>query len=307
MEVYSTGSAIHTGSLPRIQVVNDFIAFIREANELLQKEIDLSPANQLVMGVISRLSQQLRSSYLPEEVQAVLSNEYIQTNQRQLQDKLSEAEFLTELSDSRQACDFHGTVMDIAKRLPNWPIYIALVGQELSTLRRLTEQGSHEPIVFVGSGPMPLSPIILHLLGDVEVVCVEMNPAAYEASRALLEHMNVGTKVTVVLDNGSSFDYGSYNRIFVASLVRNKRAVLERISRTSANPLVAVRTAEGMKQIMYEAIDEPELINQGWRILGRTIPDEKLVINSTLFLERLTDLDAKSTKNARYTYLHSEC
>lgn len=286
---YSTGSVLPAGSLPRWQVVNDFIAFFREANELLQKEIDLSPANQLVTSIISRLSLQLRSRYLPEEVQAVLSNDYIRLNRRHLRDKLSEAEFLTELSDSRQVCNSRNSVLDVVKRLTYWNTYMALVGQELSILRQcIGEDRSRErsPVVFVGSGPMPLSPIILHLLSDADVICVEKDAVAYEASCTLLDRMHVGPKVSVVLEDGSNFDYSPYSRIFVASLVRNKQAVLERISRTSADPLVAVRTAEGMKQIMYEAIEESQLRGLGWRILGRTIPDENLVINSTLFLKR---------------------
>lgn len=288
MEVYSAGSVLPEGSLPRWQVVEDFISFIREANELLQKEIDLSPANQLVTNVISRLFLQLRSRYLPEEVQAVLSSEYIQAHQRQLQDKLSEAEFLTELSDSRQACQTKDSVLDAVKSLPNWPVYIALVKRELDALRRFTDtsrQTERSPIVFVGSGPMPLSPMILHLFSGVEVVCLEKDIVAYEASRTLLEHMEFAAKVRVVLENGANFDYGSYNRIFVASLVRNKQAVLEQISRTASDSLIAMRTAEGMKQIMYEAIDEEDLRSQGWHIVGRTQPDEGLVINSTLFLK----------------------
>ncbi|WP_435164313.1 nicotianamine synthase family protein [Paenibacillus glycanilyticus] len=288
MEGYSTGTAASAGSLPRWQVVDDFIAFIREANELLQKEIDLSPANQLVTSVISRIFAQLRSRYLPEEVQAVLSNEYIQTHKRQLQDKLSEAEFLTELTDSRQAREAQDSGLDAVRNLPNWSVYIALVRKELDTLRGFTDPDSRleqAPVVFVGSGPMPLSPIIFYLLGDVEVVCLEKDAVAYEASCLLLEHIGLGSKVKVVLENGANYDYGPYKRIFVASLVRNKQAVLEQISRTASDPLVAMRTAEGMKQIMYEAIDEEVLENEGWHILGRTQPDEGLVINSTLFLK----------------------
>jgi hypothetical protein len=291
MEGNSTGSILLTGNEPMMQMVDNFIAFIREANELLQKELDLSPANQLVTNIISHLSIQLRSRYLPEEVQAVLSNEYIRMNQQKLQDKLSEAEFLVELSDSLHICKTEDSALDIVTRLPNWNIYMALVSQELSTFRRFIHQDSKtekSPIVFVGSGPMPLSPIILHLLGDVEVICLEMDSVAYEASSSLLEHMGLGTKVTVVMENGSEYDYSSYNRIFVASLVRNKRSVLEQISRTSPDPLVAIRTADGMRQIMYEAIDESQLNKQGWRILGRTCPEDNLVINSTLFLDRFT-------------------
>lgn len=288
MNVYSNGSFIHITTEPRVQMINSFIAFIREANELLQEETDLSPANQLVTNLISQLSLQLRYPYFPEEVQAVLSNEYVRMNQRKLQDKLSEAEFLVELSDSRDISSLEGTVLDIVTRLPNWNVYMALVSQELSTLRQFTPQDSQtekSPIVFVGSGPLPLSPIILHLFGDVEVICVEMDAVAYEASSTLLEHMGLGDKVTVVLGNGSDFDYRSYSRIFVASLVRNKQAVLEQIRHTSPDSLVAVRTAEGMRQMMYEAIDESQLSQEGWNILGRTRPDQNLVINSTLFLD----------------------
>ncbi|MBD2867083.1 nicotianamine synthase family protein [Paenibacillus arenilitoris] len=289
MEVDSTGSILLQDKTPRLQTVNEFIAFIREANELLGQQLDLSPANQLVTSIVNRLSLRLRSRYLPEEIEAVLSNEYIRGNQRSLQHRLSEAEFLVELSDSRRLCHSEDAGLAIVTRLPNWKVYMALVREELSILRRFIgqdDQPAKSPIVFVGSGPLPLSPIILHLFGDVEVICLEIDSAAYEASCALLERMGLSANITVLVENGSAFDYSAYSRIFVASLVRNKPAVLERIRRTSPNPLIAVRTAEGMRQIMYEAVDESQLNMQGWRIAARTRPDENLIINSTLFLDR---------------------
>ncbi|MCR8657549.1 nicotianamine synthase family protein [Paenibacillus endoradicis] len=292
MKVYPTSSTIHTVNASRIQMVDNLITFIREANELLQKELDLSPANQLVTRIISQLSLQLRSHYSPEEIQTVLSNDYIRMNQRNLQDKLSEAECLVELSDSRDICKSESSVLDILTKLPYWNIYKALVSQELTRLRQFIRedvQTEKLPIIFVGSGPMPLSPIILHLLGDVKIICLEMDSAAYDASCILLERLGLEDNVTVVMGNGSEFDYSSYRQIFVASLVRNKKEVLEQIIRTNSDPLVAVRTAEGMKKIMYESIDESQLNKQGWRILGRTCPEENLVINSTLFLERGTN------------------
>ncbi|WP_042159341.1 nicotianamine synthase family protein [Paenibacillus gorillae] len=292
METYSTSSIIHTTTEP-MQRVDDFIAFIRQANELLQTESDLSPDNSFVKSIISHLSLQLRSSYLPEEVQAVLSSAYIQLNQQSLQEKLSEAEFLTEISDCLYFCKCEAPGLDSVTRLPNWNIYMALVSQELSILRQIIQQDrksniEQSPVIFVGSGPMPLSSIILHLLGNMKVVCLEIDAVAYEASCTLLEHLGLSSKVTVVQGNGSEFDYSSFNRIFVASLVRNKPEVLEQIRRTSSDPLVAVRTAEGMRQIMYEAVDESQLDAMGWRVAGRTHPVENLVINSTLFLERMT-------------------
>lgn len=289
MESYSTSSTIHTVNAPRIQMVDNLITFICEANELLQKELDLSPANHIVKNIINRLSLQLRSHYLSEEIQSVLSNDYIRMNLGKLQHKLSEAEFLAELGDSRDICNSESSVLDALIKLPTWNIYGTLVSQELSTLRQLIRQDSHTeklPIIFVGSGPMPLSAIILHQLSDVKVICIEMDSIAYDASCYLHERLGLEDKVTVVMGNGSEFNYSSYSQIFVASLVRNKMEVLERIIQTASDPLVAIRTAEGMKQIMYEAIDESHLNKQGWRILGRTCPKENLVINSTLFIER---------------------
>lgn len=295
MEDFSTATTSHTGSTLSIQKVDGFIDFIREINEFLQKEEDLSPANRRVTNMIGRLSQQLRAYYSPGEVKAVLSHEYMVLNQRMLQDKLSQAEFLAELADSKHTVRAEDAALDIVTRLPYWTIYIALVSEELSTLRQFIRQDDrmeNSPIVFVGSGPIPLSPIILHLFSNVEVICLDIDPAACEASCSVLEKMGLWTKVSVIMKNGAEFDYSPYNRIFVASLVQNKLAVLGQISRTSQSPLVAVRTAEGMRQIMYEAIDESQLNMQGWRVAARTWPDANLVINSTLFLERVDNFAA---------------
>ncbi|RJX39559.1 nicotianamine synthase [Paenibacillus pinisoli] len=290
MKAYSISSAIHTVNAPSTQRVDHLIDWIRKANELLQKELDLSPANPVVKNIVNHLSLQLRSRYLPEEIQSVLSHEYIRMNQRQLRDKLSEAEFLAELSDSRAIGNSESSVLDTLTGLSAWTIYSALVSQELSMLYPfIREKGSADklPIIFVGSGPMPLSGIILHQLSNANVICLEMDSIAYDASCLLLERLGLTGKVTVVMGNGSQFDYSPYRHIFVASLVHNKQEVLERIIHTASDPIVAIRTAEGMRQIMYEAIDEADLSKQGWRILGRTCPIENLVINSTLFLERV--------------------
>lgn len=284
-------SRIHNGGFVRMQLVDELIAFLREANDILQQEVDLSPANLRVTNMIKRLSLYLRSRYLPEDVQAILSDEYIRLNQRSMQERLSKAEYLAELDDSRQLGQASGSILGNIARLPIWKVYMALVGEELLTLRRIVHHEDSRPvspIVFVGSGPLPLSIIMIHLLGGVEVVGLERDSAAYETSRSLIERMGLASKVTIKLADGAEFDYRPYGQVFVASLVRNKSSVLDRITRTSPGAIVAVRTAEGMKQLMYEAVDESELIRQGWRILDRTLPDEMLVINSTLFLEHNT-------------------
>ncbi|MFC6333702.1 nicotianamine synthase family protein [Paenibacillus septentrionalis] len=292
MKVDSIDSVIYTQTddQRRKHFIEDFIALIREANEILQKQSDLSPTNQLVADTVRRLSDQLRARYSQEEIQTILSNNYIRMNQRSLQHKLSEAECLAELEASRRICQIQLSVIDEVKKLPSWNIYMELVGKELSILHQLDIQDGRAvktPIVFVGSGSLPLSAIILHLQGNAEVICLEIDDAAYEASCALVKSMGLSTHITILKENGADYIYSSCSLIFVASLVRNKGEVLEQIKRTASDPLVAIRTAEGIKQIMYESIDESQLIKQGWRVAARTLPNEQLVINSTLFLKRV--------------------
>ncbi|MEK3884761.1 nicotianamine synthase family protein [Paenibacillus sp. PL2-23] len=272
----------------RPERVEHILSIIKEANELLQKEGDLSPANQRVVSIIARLTLELRSHFSPEDMQEVLSSNYIRLHQLGLRAKLSEAEFLAELSDSIRVCGSDQLSITTLTGLSCWPAYMALVRDELLALRRFAggrERTGKTPIVFVGSGPMPLSPIILNLLGEESVVCLEIDNRAYEASQLLMMRLGMESKVKIVLCDGADFDYSPYEGMIIASLVPNKEAVLSCIRGTSPYALVGIRTAEGLRQIMYEALDESRIREQGWRILDRTSPDRRLVINSTLLLE----------------------
>lgn len=289
--VIVAGSTQTHGGMTESLQARDLIAIVQETFESLNQESDLSPANQRVTGIIKQLSVRLRCSYIIEDVQAVLANEYIRSNLNGLREILSQAEFLAELHDSRAMLRSDRSVMDHIRQLSYWNVYVSLVGKELAMLRQLNSRNDERgnanfPVVFVGSGPLPLSSIVLHQYGGGEMICLEMNAEAYEASSLLLERAGLSNVVKVIKINGSEFDYSGYNRIVLASLVKNKPEVLQRIAQTSRNPLVAVRTAEGMRQVMYEAIDETQITDLGWRIQARTMPEERLVINSTLFLAR---------------------
>ncbi|MBB3111508.1 hypothetical protein FHS18_003576 [Paenibacillus phyllosphaerae] len=268
------------------QVMSDLVALVEDVFEVLQRERDLTPANDAVTSMIERLKSQLRLHYEPEEIGEVLNNERIRSFHGELLAKLSAAESETELYDSRTLCATNYSGLQLITGLPYWGIYEALVGQELAILRNYIGRDlAGMKVVFVGSGPMPLSAILIHLYSNAEVTCLEINPAAFEASRTLLERLGLQDRVTVRQVNGDAFDYGDYPIIFVASLVTDKAHVLEQIRCKQPDALVAVRTAEGMRQLMYETLDERLLKSQGWQILGRTTPQENLVINSTLFMQ----------------------
>ncbi|WP_261381174.1 nicotianamine synthase family protein [Paenibacillus cremeus] len=283
MEYAATDAALLSQSAPSVRI-SELIALVKQTYALLHQESDLTPSNPLIAEAVSTLSRLVTQTYSPDEVQRVLKDTTIAPLRAGLLAKLSEAECLMELFDSRRLHDQHDLSLAELRRYPNWDRYEALVGAELELLARLRRAGDAErPIVFVGSGPVPLSAVILHLQEKVPVVCVDVDPAACESARLLLERVGLGEAIRVSQGDGADFDYAPFRHVFVASLVTRKTHVLAQIRRTRADALVAVRTAAGMRQLMYEAVDEQAMAFAGWRLLGRSSPRERQVINSTLF------------------------
>ncbi|MFC0214482.1 nicotianamine synthase family protein [Paenibacillus chartarius] len=283
METYSTD--IPNSCLPAPgSRISTLAAVIQETYAVLRQAADLSPANPAVTEQIGLLAQQIRLPYSPEEVQYILQHEEIQPLRQILLGMLSEAECRMELFDSHQLSLQANGGLSCLRHYRNWETYEHLVRLEREQLRRLRRtDGNDNTVVFVGSGPMPISAMMIHLEEQVNVVCVDMNPDACEAARTLLERVGLGDPVRVVQAEGANYDYAGCGIVFVASLVSGKAKVFEQIRATNPNALVAVRTAEGMRQLMYEAVDESVMETEGWRLLARTSPIHSHAINSTLF------------------------
>lgn len=264
--------------------ISDLITLVKETHDVLHRESNLTPLNSEITKPISIFTEALRQSYTPEEVKYVMGNVEVAALQKGLLSKLSEAEFQMELFDSRHLS--HQPEFGLASlfQYKNWGNYDSLVGEELKQLRKISQpEEITSPVVFVGSGPLPLSAILLHLRWNVSVFCLDIDPDACEAARFMLERINLSDNVQVVQGDGADFDYADYQHVFIASLVTQKDQVLEQIRRTNPGALVAIRTAEGIRRLMYEAINEEAIAAAGWQLLGRTSPIENRVINSARF------------------------
>ncbi|MZQ86749.1 nicotianamine synthase [Paenibacillus sp. 5J-6] len=264
--------------------ISDLITLIKETHDVLHRESNLTPLNYAVTKPISIFTEALRQAYTPEEVKYVMGNVEVTTLQKGLLAKLSEAEYQMELFDSRHLC--HQPEFGLASlfQYKNWGNYESLVGEELKQLRKISRpEEITSPIVFVGSGPLPLSALLLHLRWNVSVICLDIDPDACKAARFMMERINLSENVQVVHRDGAEFDYADYQHVFIASLVTQKDKVLEQIRQSNPGALVAIRTAEGIRRLMYEAINEEAIAAAGWQLLGRTSPIENRVINSARF------------------------
>ena len=164
-----------------------------------------------------------------------------------------------------------------------WRNYERLLASELQALtamRRLEAQ-KHGRIVFVGGGPLPLSATVLHMRTGKPVRCIDTDAEVCESAGQLLAKLGL-SQISAVHSDGMDFDYSGASAIFIASLVGRKTDVAQRIVETCEEPLVAVRTVDGVRTLLYSPADLAALKAVGLSVAGQTNFDAE-TINRTLF------------------------
>jgi hypothetical protein len=255
---------------------------------LLTSESDISPRNEKINRALGDLVKLLLRPYDPCETAAVLDNAEIVALKDSLLARLSEAEFALERFWSEHflgrtslgLCDLEGFIY--------WRYYERLLGMEMRALSHLRQRHrefvkSEERIAFVGGGPLPLSAILLHAKTGASVVCIDSDAVAFDSAKRLMSMLGF-RGATAVHADGADFDYQGFSTIVIASLVAKKAAVVRRIVETSKHALVAVRTVEGMRTLLYSAADVVALQAAGLELAGHTSPDAE-TINATLFFQ----------------------
>lgn len=159
-----------------------------------------------------------------------------------------------------------------------------LVGGELALLVENVPGLKLQRIGFVGSGPFPISALLLHELTKAHIVSYDRDPVAIERQRSLLKHLEVEDAFSQVCTRGEEAEFSSVDAVVIALLARPKDAILRQILETNPGVPVLCRTSLGVRQLLYEPYQDvlglPEpLCVQGLRVAE---PDETI---STILLQ----------------------
>jgi hypothetical protein len=261
----------------------DLVARVVRAHAVLGRETDLSPRNAVVNDALSALVRGILEGCPPDEVRDVLDDPGVSAVRSELIGRLAVAEGEMErcwgelfyTRGSLTPADFRDFIY--------WDCYRHLVGAELGNLPPDLEVGKGQSIAFVGAGPLPLSAIIMHLSTGTKVTCIDRDPRACRLACELCRKAGL-IGIDVACADGADYDFADSPVVFVASLVPEKAKVMQCIRERRPRACVALRSAEGLRTLLYDPVDETELAAMGCGFLGRTGYSPQ-AINTTLFYE----------------------
>jgi hypothetical protein len=264
-----------------IKLKEQIIDQYKHAYKILMDEHDLSPNNPIINQTLYSLVTNLGKLFGHELEEEILSDREIRKIRRDMLRMLETAETLMEFHYAEKFIKDTPNLNNL-KSFIYWDNYEKLVDIELNKLFEIVERKRLSSIAFVGSGPLPLSTILLQQQTGKRVVCLDINAEAYDLGKKLIEQYSLRHSLKYVLADGASFHYDGYNLVWIASLVPNKEEVVKRIYETNPNVIIAIRSVDGIYQLLYEPVDATVFQHVVCEEIGRTKANSS-IINSTIF------------------------
>ena len=122
---------------------------------------------------------------------------------------------------------------------------------DLATIKR------DDRVLFVGSGPFPISAILLNKFTGCHVICYEKNRKYQALSSKLIKKLNLTSHITIVCKKGEMLMDSSYTSIIIALLAQPKEKILRRVWRnTKKGTSIICRTSDGLRQVFYASAND---------------------------------------------------
>jgi GNAT superfamily N-acetyltransferase len=140
-------------------------------------------------------------------------------------------------------------------------------------------------MLFIGSGPFPISAIHLSNFTGGMVDCLDRDPEAVKVSRRVIKELGFSETIRVFNGTGESFNAKDYDLILIALLAKPKRRILRNLrKRVGADCRVLCRTSFGLRTLIYDPTPEESL--QGFHVVAKQVADGDQTI-STFLLESI--------------------
>lgn len=155
--------------------------------------------------------------------------------------------------------------------------FMGLIKNEI----KLANIERQESVLFIGSGPFPITAILLNKLASCNVDCHEKNKKYVELSKKVISQLGLAGKIRIKAINGECFRNNTYSTIIVALLAKPKDKILQILKRRiSIDTKIICRTSDRVRQVFYEATNQDHL--DGYKIVKKNYAKGNQTISSVL-------------------------
>lgn len=145
-------------------------------------------------------------------------------------------------------------------------------------------------ILFVGTGPLPMSAIHAHLLTGVPVDCAGRDEQAVTISRQVLDACGLRRSIHAFSNDNTEYDFSPYDLVVIELQTTSANSILKRLrKRGKPGCQILYRTAHGLRRLVYPATlaSSP----RGFQVKGWQIAQGEQTV-STCLLEAATSAAA---------------
>jgi len=250
------------------EIINNTINEIIDIYQQLSSQEDLKPSDT-INHLFSRLVNIVLTT--PDNIaQHILENQKIKGIHKKLQAICSQGEYELEyfwVNKLLKETNINNTIL---RQFPYYSNYEKMAELETYALYTCQLHNKHN-ILFVGSGPLPLSSMIMSDVYDLKIDNLDYNEEACSLSSKLLRQKNIvrnNTSEVICKDILHITDFTKYDGIIIAALVgineEEKLRVIEHIVRhANKGTHIALRGCSKIGTLLYPEIPQKglELIN----------------------------------------------
>jgi protein-L-isoaspartate O-methyltransferase len=238
--------------------MNNYKKIIEEIlgiHENLKHEKDLSPNNEVINKNLTRLVSICTENLDFYDTHMILKDKRIQKTSKNLLNICKRSEGEMEKYWVKHFLNIDNLSYDCLKKFIYFKNYLDLVKDEVP-LARVKET---DKVLFVGSGALPLTSIIMSKVTGCKSYCFDIDKEACDLSKKLVEKIGLDNSVFIINKDGRDADLSEFNVIIIASLVEAKRELTSKIVKENISGRVVIRSAEGIRILLYDKVKNEEL------------------------------------------------
>jgi hypothetical protein len=181
--------------------------------------------------------------------------------------------------------EFAGAFLAADVEVERYPLYqrfAALISNEV----RLAGLKPGDSVTVIGSGPFPISAILLSRSFGMNVIAIDRDPSAAKLSRDVLRKLGLEKAVRVELAEGQRLAMNGSSAAIIALLAQPKAAILQNVFEHECCESVICRTSHGLRQALYCPTDSAALAP--YQIVATNVAAGDQTISSILLRRRPT-------------------